>query len=267
MEHLQHLLAERSTTKSSSTSSDSFLGLRLQSDPFLGSTFTEHDQRAFVQFVCGFGEPKRFHQHSRDYILIIKSQSKFEQSRRPIIFVAHSLGGIVCANALLLAGNSPEEPVREIGKRTRGIAFLGTPFEGSDKAKWAETGLRFFLLFKDTNDAIPTDLREDSKKLSDVGEAFPDLLRRRRESEEPRSKIEVTCFCEERRTKILGLAGLETVVSRESASLSGYETLSIPANHLKMCRFEESEEIGYQRVAGVLLRWTKNLVAESVEKP
>ncbi|MCJ1270442.1 Serine active site containing protein 1 [Lobaria immixta] len=132
-------------------------------------------------------------------------------SRRPIIFVAHSLGGIVCANALLLAGNSPEEPVREIGKRTRGIAFLGTPFEGSDKAKWAETGLRFFLLFKDTNDAIPTDLREDSNKLSDVGEAFPDLLRRRRESEEPRSKIEVTCFCEERRTKILGLAGLETV--------------------------------------------------------
>lgn len=110
-----------------------------------------------------------------------------------------------------MAGNSPEEPVREIGKRTRGIAFLGTPFEGSDKAKWAETGLRFFLLFKDTNDAIPTDLREDSKKLSDVGEAFPDLLRRRRESEEPRSKIEVTCFCEERRTKILGLAGLETV--------------------------------------------------------
>lgn len=55
------------------------------------------------------------------------------------------------------------------------------------------------------------------------------------------------------------------LVGRESASLSGYETLSIPANHQKMCKFQDSEEIGYQRVVSVLLRWTKS-VAESVEE-
>lgn len=67
------------------------------------------------------------------------------------------------------------------------------------------------MLFKDANDALLTDLRENSTKLSDVGEAFPNLLRRRGESEERGSKIDVTCFFEEKRTKILGLVGLETV--------------------------------------------------------
>lgn len=117
-----------------------------------------------------------------------------------------------------MAENSPEEHVREIGKHTRGIAFLGTPFEGSDKAKWADTGLRFLMLSKDTNDDIPTDSRENFNTLSDVGEAFPGLLRRRGESEEPRSNIEVTCFCEEKRTKIVGLVGLETVRNPQCAS-------------------------------------------------
>lgn len=67
------------------------------------------------------------------------------------------------------------------------------------------------MLFNDANDDMLTDLREKSRKLSDVGEAFLNLLRRRGESEEEGSKIEVACFFEEKRTKILGLAGLETV--------------------------------------------------------
>ena len=110
-----------------------------------------------------------------------------------------------------MAEYSPEEHVREIGKHTRGIAFLGTPFEGSDKAKWAKTGSRFLRLFKDANSAILTDLTEESARLSDVGEAFTSLLRRRGESEEQGSKIEVTCFFEEKKTKTLGLVGSETV--------------------------------------------------------
>lgn len=71
-----------------------------------------------------------------------------------------------------------------------------------------------------------------------------------------------------RETKIMRqeiLNGLQ-VVSRESASLSGYETLSIPANHQKMCKFNDSEEIGYQRVVNVLLRWTKSLAGSVAEK-
>lgn len=67
------------------------------------------------------------------------------------------------------------------------------------------------MLFKNVNDAISTDLRDESTKLSDVGETFLNLVRRRGESEEGGSKIEVTCFFEEKRTKILGVAGLETV--------------------------------------------------------
>jgi tetratricopeptide (TPR) repeat protein len=49
---------------------------------------------------------------------------------RPIIFVAHSLGGIVVKNALVLAATSDESRVRQVYERTAGLIFLATPHAG-----------------------------------------------------------------------------------------------------------------------------------------
>ncbi|KAH8704539.1 Alpha/Beta hydrolase protein [Phaeosphaeriaceae sp. PMI808] len=70
---------------------------------------------------------------------------------RPVIFVCHSLGGLVCANALSryygtdLAGANLVE-------KTIGVMFLGTPFEGSSKAKWAGRALKKFLKARDRSE-------------------------------------------------------------------------------------------------------------------
>jgi predicted alpha/beta hydrolase family esterase len=51
------------------------------------------------------------------------------QSRyRPIIFVAHSLGGLVVKQALVIAKNN--DKYREIREATRGLVFFAVPHQG-----------------------------------------------------------------------------------------------------------------------------------------
>jgi hypothetical protein len=51
--------------------------------------------------------------------------------RPPIIFVCHSLGGLVVKNALVGARKSDNEDIQEVFRATTGIIFLGTPHDGS----------------------------------------------------------------------------------------------------------------------------------------
>ncbi|MCJ1426301.1 Serine active site containing protein 1 [Sticta canariensis] len=154
--------------------------------------------------------------------------------------------------ALVLGQSSADQHIKNITNCARGIMFLGTPHEGSDKAKWAETGQKFAkMVGKNTNKEMIKVLIEDSIKLSELGVAFLNFLRSRGESKEPGSKVEVVCFFEEYPTSI------GVIVSKTSAMIAGYESQSIPADHSEMCKFASKNELGYQRVSNVLRRWTE----------
>lgn len=53
---------------------------------------------------------------------------RVDQARRPIIFIAHGYGGIVCKKALILASEDSE--FTALLDSTVGILFLGTPHSG-----------------------------------------------------------------------------------------------------------------------------------------
>ncbi|KAK1749429.1 hypothetical protein QBC47DRAFT_395871 [Echria macrotheca] len=57
-----------------------------------------------------------------------------DSERPPIIFVCHSLGGLVVKNALVGARNSDNPDVMDVFSATTGIIFLGTPHDGSPRA-------------------------------------------------------------------------------------------------------------------------------------
>jgi len=60
-----------------------------------------------------------------------------EVSDHPIIFVAHSLGGILVKRALQISSSTNYvDDIRSIYVSTYGIIFLGTPHNGVDPAKW-----------------------------------------------------------------------------------------------------------------------------------
>jgi protein SERAC1 len=100
--------------------------------------------------------------------------------------------------ALILSQGNAEEHIKSISSCVRGIIFLGTPLEGSSKAKWADIGQRFAkLVGKDTNQDIVATLQKDSARLRDLRDGFVNFVRSRAEAGAANSKLEVICFFEE----------------------------------------------------------------------
>ncbi|KAF8530173.1 hypothetical protein BU17DRAFT_59944 [Hysterangium stoloniferum] len=63
------------------------------------------------------------------------SRATDDTKKRPIIFIAHSLGGIILKSALLQANVAHKGhllPHKWIHLSTYGIVFLGTPHQGTD---------------------------------------------------------------------------------------------------------------------------------------
>ena len=62
--------------------------------------------------------------------------SVMQESKRPIIFIAHSLGGIIVKQALVWAHREPQ--YKAIKDHTLGLVFFGTPHRGSEKATYGK---------------------------------------------------------------------------------------------------------------------------------
>jgi hypothetical protein len=105
------------------------------------------------------------------------------QARRPIIFVASGLGGLVCVNTLRLA-----EADQDLADSIHGFVFYGTPFEGNAKAKWAEVARRVPAL---ENLKKPSNLQDRSHVLIEINKAFTDLVTERKDP------IRIECFYDE----------------------------------------------------------------------
>lgn len=56
---------------------------------------------------------------------------------RPVVWVCHSMGGLIVKGIINQALSSDDEKVRNIAANTRGIIFLGTPHKGSAIAKYS----------------------------------------------------------------------------------------------------------------------------------
>lgn len=100
---------------------------------------------------------------------------------RPIIFICHSLGGIVVKKALIIAHERDSNlDFKGILFNTRGIAFLGVPHRGSDIAWWASFAaklLRNASVGTSTNVALLSDLEKGSATLANISNQFVDRAR------------------------------------------------------------------------------------------
>ncbi|KAJ5414485.1 alpha/beta-hydrolase [Penicillium cosmopolitanum] len=172
-------------------------------------------------------------------------------SSRPIIFVAHSLGGLVCKKALLLSRNNPESHLQEIFDSTKGVIFMGTPHDGSRMANWTKIPAAALGFVKSSNKSLLDVLETKNQLLESLQIEFLEMVRNLQGSGR---SFEVTCFFEE-----LPLSTFGKVVPKESAVLYGYNSISIHANHSEMVKFESSEATGFKRLLGELQRWSSQL--------
>lgn len=147
------------------------------------------------------------HDHARNLVNDLASCRR-EAVGRPIIFVVHSLGGIVCQDALLTCVNPSEEAQRDILLSTRGVAFLGTPHAGADLAKFAEAVVNIVRcsVIKKPNKNILKVLKKNSEVLAQIKDGFHIMVQRRLE-DSPKTgvkPIRLHAFVEELDVAFLG---------------------------------------------------------------
>ncbi|CAG8890058.1 unnamed protein product [Penicillium egyptiacum] len=182
-----------------------------------------------------------------------------DASSRPLIFVTHSLGGLVCKEAILLSRNNPESHLRGIFDCTKGIVFMGTPHKGSWMADWAKIPAPALGLVKSTNKSLLKILETDGQLLESTQVRFWSMIRELREAGR---RLEVTCFFEELPLPLVG-----KVVTKESATLEGYGSFSIHANHRDMVKFSSAENNGFKRLLGELIRWESHIRDSAASQP
>src|SRR5207248_407447 len=119
----------------------------------------------------------RLRDHSRDLLNALTTfRAASSASTRPLIFVVHSLGGLICKDTLLISRNHPEQHLRTISEHTRAIAFLGTPHTGSVLASWAKLPVSSLGIVTSVNRSLLSTLETRSEVLSRINEDFISML-------------------------------------------------------------------------------------------
>lgn len=176
---------------------------------------------------------------------------------RPLILVAHSLGGLVAKKAILMSRDNPDAHLQDLYKSLRGIAFMGVPHRGSWMADWSTIPVSVFGIVKSTNTTMLKILKSDDPLLWDTQKEF--LLMVRKDNQDG-PKFDMTCYFEELPLVVLG----KRVVSPTSATLDGYKEVSIHANHSDMVKFDSKEDPAFKSLFMGLVRWGKESVDQSL---
>ncbi|KAI1416004.1 hypothetical protein F5Y13DRAFT_186857 [Hypoxylon sp. FL1857] len=179
-------------------------------------------------------------------------------SRRETIIIAHSLGGLVAEKAICMSAQWHDEAYKQLDETVAGIAFIGTPHQGSTIADYASIVTRALTLgslgLKRINKRILETLRPDSEVLADLQWSFRQWLQKREKD------VSIACFFEEHELPVAGI-----IVPERSAKLEGYLCLPIPNNHSDMPKFEDETNHGYRLLVGELRIWYDRISATKIQ--
>ena len=199
--------------------------------------------------VKGPVSKKTVYEHAWDLLCALEALRRNESARgRPLLFVAHSLGGIVVKQALRRSRDAASTKVHlhDIFEATVGVLFFGTPHKGADPRNLLHHLLSASAqaLGVQVNKTIVDTLMPNSDRLSDLGDEFSVMCHDR--------KWQIYSFQEE-----YGIGKLfGTKVVDDLSSCLGDPTvetkLQISSNHIDMCRFSGLQDPEYWKVAAAM---------------
>ncbi|KAK0661187.1 hypothetical protein QBC41DRAFT_236104 [Cercophora samala] len=149
----------------------------------------------------------------------------------PLIFVCHSMGGLVVKQAYILSQIDPA--YQDLGKRFDTIYFLATPHHGAGSAQLLETMLR---ASNSGNRPFVSDLRLESPAIQSINDEFRHYSNR----------IKLYSFFEAHPTSISGLAE-RFIVTKASAvmQLPNERVAPIQADHRGVCKYNSPSDPNY----------------------
>ncbi|KAI0400445.1 ribonuclease-like protein p/mrp subunit [Xylaria palmicola] len=212
---------------------------------------------ASVAALRGGTSSDRILQHAQTMVAELVADRELEHAtERPIIFICHSLGGIIVKRAIVYSASRTSHHInhlRSIYVSTYGILFFGTPHQGSGTANLATFAQRIIdaLLpskLVDTQAQLLDALKESSEVLQEITDNFAPLMK----------DIRIYFFWEQEKTD-LGYR-LDYVVTESSAApiLDNTDRAGLRADHRSMCRFASRNAPGYRLVASSLVRYSRD---------
>ncbi|KAG9246100.1 hypothetical protein BJ878DRAFT_540603 [Calycina marina] len=185
--------------------------------------------------------------HARDLLYSLEEVRSSRNANRPLVLVAHSLGGHVIKQSLVIAAR--ESRHRCIVDSTVAVVFFGTPHQGSDYANNVTSIANALgaITFKPTATLLEA-LKFGSPKLKLLTDQFVALAEQR--------QFNIVSFYE---TKAIGW---KLVVTKASALLTPpgavytFRELQIPvpADHRGVCQFASQDDRTYKAFVGSVIQ-------------
>ncbi|KAK3941809.1 NACHT and WD domain protein [Diplogelasinospora grovesii] len=172
-----------------------------------------------------------------------------QMGKVPLIFVVHSMGGLVVKEAYLHGQNNPEH--ESIIKSITAITFLATPHRGTNLAKILNRILQSAVVTGPKQ--YITDLSRNSPALQKLNEQFRHIAPR----------LDIVSFYETLPTAI-GLKKARVMVVEKDSSVLGYPgetSKALDADHHGICKFESPLDPNYISVRNVLKSFISKIIS------
>lgn len=160
---------------------------------------------------------------------------------RPIIWVGHSMGGLLVKEIIVQALNDPSDDIKKLALNTRGILFLGTPHKGSSVAK-----LKQHIQFLLSPTIEVKELEENASFLLSLHEKFLEYLN------EMKDKVNIVSVVEGSPTMLTSFKFPIRIVTQESARLQFGDFYVLNVDHLGLSKPIFRQSFLYQRLLMVI---------------
>jgi ankyrin repeat protein len=198
------------------------------------------------------------HRHRRiakDLLSHVHAQ-RSDQPDRKILWIAHSLGGIIVKSALVQSWKQrlTGEPDASMSSSTAGIVFFGTPHQSTSPSAWS-------TLYE----SIATTTTADTKSIKETSRFVQDMADKAIiESDDFKSfmdarGIPIVSFFESKPMDITGWVALRVVDSFTRLHHPKEDVRFLEGNHISICKFQDSKEGNYLQVLGVIKGARKQL--------
>ncbi|KAL0269577.1 UNVERIFIED_CONTAM: hypothetical protein PYX00_007265 [Menopon gallinae] len=166
---------------------------------------------------------------------LLRALTKAGVGRRPIVWVSHSMGGLIVKGMLIQASESSDPEKKALYTNTKGIVFYSTPHKGSHLATLTQPSQ--IILWPSIE---VQELRENSPGLLQLHEKFLDLVEK--------TPLKVLTFAERNSTYVTSMKFEVRFVDAISADPDIGEMYGIPLDHLSICKPACKQSFLYQKV-------------------
>jgi len=170
---------------------------------------------------------------------LLHSLQRAGVGNRPIVWVAHSMGGLLVKQLLIKASKSEDSNIAALVKNSKAVLMLSVPHGGSPLATLNPPARFLFLPSIEVEE-----LRKGSNVLEALNHEFAHLL--------AKHPMNVVNLIETKATRVSPLGIELKLVETNSADLCTGEVHFVPVDHLDICKPLNRNAFVYQRLIRIL---------------